>query len=182
MAFFSKKEDGNDWFVDIYEKYEYHVFWTAYMIVKNKDLAKDISQEVFIKIYNSYFKLKNKDAISAWIYRITVNTSINVINSEKKNVVGFDVEEINRVIEDRVSFQPEESTIKTETKNEIMEIIYQIPDIHRIPLILYYFNELSYKEIAHCLHCPIGTVKSRIHNGKKYIRNMLGKDVKNDIR
>ena len=36
MAFFSKKEDGNDWFVDIYEKYEYHVFWTAYMIVKNK--------------------------------------------------------------------------------------------------------------------------------------------------
>lgn len=172
MVFSRRSNDDNDWFIDIYEKYEYYVFWTTYMIVKNKTLAEDICQEVFIKIYEKYDDINNKDAVSTWIYRTTINTSINALNKEKRTIIGLDNEN-NKVIEDRTCFQPEESIINLETKNEIMKILYQIPDTQRIPLILYYFNDLSYKEIAKCLDCPIGTVKSRIHNGKRLIRNMI---------
>lgn len=173
MIFIPRSPDDNSWFIDIYNRYEYYVFWTAYMIVKNKDLAEDICQEVFIKIYKKYNNLRKKDAISKWIYRITVNTSINILKKEQKHTIGFDGEDINNVIEDRISFQPEKSSMRLETQNEIMEILYRIPDTQRIPLILYYFNNLSYKEIADCLDCPLGTIKSRIHKGKNLIRNII---------
>jgi RNA polymerase sigma factor (sigma-70 family) len=78
-------------------------------------------------------------------------------------------------IEDDEINAPENMMVQQEFCTEVMAVIYELPEYQRISLILFYYNEMSIKEIANIMNCSEGTVKSRLFHGKKYLKDKVAK-------
>jgi RNA polymerase sigma-70 factor (ECF subfamily) len=173
------KQKDMEAFKQLYDLYREKVFFTAYSVLKDKALAEDALQEVFIKVYTRINDLKVAYRFDAWIYRIAVNASRDIY-ARKRDIIFSPIDdeegnfiEIPDTSEDSL---PEEVVLNREASKEMMKIIYDLPEHHRVPLVLFYFNNMSIEDIAFTMECSSGTIKSRLHNGKKTLRQRLIKD------
>jgi RNA polymerase sigma factor, sigma-70 family len=160
----------------LYNLYKPKVYKTAYMILNDSSTAEDILQEVFIQIYSKINKLDNVEAFERWIYRITVNCCMKYFKKNKR--FGSLITESNFKEEEDLTDLPEEQLINKEFVQEVWNIICSLPEPQRVPIVLFYYNEISIKEIASIMKCSEGTVKSRLHYGKKYIKENLEKIIR----
>lgn len=154
------------------------VFNIALKMIPTYEDAKDISQEVFIKVYKNLEKFDGKSAFSTWVYRITVNTCIDFLR-KTKNTVSLDN---NLEFEDgsHTSMQykdtsptPEEQAIKNEKKSEIENAINHLSFEHKLILTLRDIQGLSYNEISEITNLSLGTVKSRLARARNSLKNIL---------
>lgn len=160
-------------FRKLYELYAEKIYKTAYMMTNDKVAAQDVVQEVFIKVFKKISDLKYKEAFSSWFYRITINSCLSYMSENSKVKVLFDEDEFNNIPEERIYFNPEDNALERELYEEVMENIYKLPRLQRITIILYFYNEMTIKEIAGVMDCSEGTVKSRLFHGKKNLKEML---------
>lgn len=166
-------------FEELILSYEKKVYNVALRILKNPEDAKDISQEVFIKIYKNLDKFDGKSSFSTWVYRITTNACIDELRKKKgKETFSMDSE----IEEDEGSFKrefadnspsPEEAVISKETGNEIIKSVEKLSDEHRTIIVLRDIHGLSYTEIADMTGLSIGTVKSRISRARLHLKNII---------
>ena len=163
-------------FRKLYDLYKEKIYFTAYSILKDKQLSEDALQEVFVKVYTRINDLKVAQRFEVWLYRITVNVARDIY-SKKKLLSYVSIEddegytlEIADASEDSI---PENIVLNRETSKELVNAIYQLPQHHRIPLILYYFNNMKIEDIAFVMECSNGTIKSRLHHGKRALRKRL---------
>lgn len=160
-------------FRKLYELYAEKIYKTAYMMTNDKVAAQDVVREVFIKVFKKISDLKYKEAFSSWFYRITINSCLSYMSENSKVKVLFDENEFNNIPEERIYFNPEDNALERELYEEVMENIYKLPRLQRITIILYFYNEMTIKEIAGVMDCSEGTVKSRLFHGKKNLKEML---------
>lgn len=160
-------------FRKLYDIYSEKIYKTVYMMIDDKASTQDIVQEVFIKIYVKISSLKHISAFNSWIYRMTINCCLSYMHDNSKLKLLFDEEELNSISEEKVEFNPEDSTLKRDLYKEIMDSIYELPNLQRISIILYFYNDLTIKEIALIMECTEGTVKSRLFHGKKNLKKFL---------
>lgn len=159
-------------------KYEKMVYNVAFKMFYNEQDAYDISQEVFIKVYQSIQTYNFTSKFSTWLYRITVNTCIDEIRKRKaKATLSIDElyskgEKINDNEFDKRTETPEEIIIKKESNNEIINLINKLNDNHKTIIILRDINNLSYEEIAYILDCQLGTVKSRLSRARMKLKEL----------
>lgn len=146
---------------EMYDVFYEHVYKTAFFIVKDVELSKDITQETFIKIFKSVHKLKEKKKIKSWITTITIRTSYDELKKLKK--FSYYSEEVLKNIENKNILTPEEVLDKREFNETLERLNIEFKEI----LILKYIEKLSEKEIAELLDIKLGTVKSRIHRAKE---------------
>ena len=140
------------------------MYKTAIVILKNEDDAYDALQEALIKMYNNISKLENKEAFKFWSRRIIVNSCYDIINKNKK-VVN---------IETKLTENYEESREDTyNCEDELVKILEKIEPELRLTVTLYYYDELSTKEIAEILNIPSGTVKSRLSRARGKLYEIL---------
>lgn len=151
------------------EKLIYNV---ALRIFKNPEDAKDISQEVCIKIYQNAGKLKPDDNLKAWIFRVTYNTCIDEIR-KRKNKQTYSINENVDFEHDYMT--PEKIVIQKEKNSDIIDALYSLSDDHRVLIVLRDINGLTYDEIADASGISIGTVKSRIHRARLKLRDIIEK-------
>ena len=159
-------------FETLFRQYERLVFRTAYLITSNRETAEDILQEVFIQVWRFRTTYDpNKGKITTWLHRITVNECIRkkpkkaaCISIEQK---GIDLPEIKH------HSMPEEAAITRLEYNRLIEAMKALDTKYRSVLVLRYFNDLSYKEIADALKMPLGTVKSRLNHSLKYLKQRM---------
>lgn len=171
---------GNpDSFKDLYEKYKKKVYGTAFLLMKDCDRVEDVVQEVFIQVYKKIKQLKNVDYLDTWIYKITYNCCIkNIIANKKNGASDINLEGISENFLQDKSIFIEDDYIAKEYRNEIISAIYELPPHYYIPIILFYYNDLSVKEIAKIMNCPEGTIKSRLFNSKNILRYKISKIIK----
>ena len=129
------------------------MYKTAIVILKNEDDAYDALQEALIKMYKNINKLENIQAFNFWSKRIIVNCCYDLINRNKKviDITSRLTENYEETRED--IYDCEDSLVQTLEKIE--------PDL-RLTATLYYYDDLSTKEIGEVLQIPVGTVKSRL--------------------
>lgn len=164
----------------IVEAYRQRVFNTAYGIVQNTDDAKDITQEVFLKVFKKMGTFKGNASFSTWIYRITVNTCIDMLRKQKTGA-HVDLQEglnyDNQITVNHTSGHhpdsPFESTYQTEIRKMIKEAFMKLSPDHRYTLVLREIEGLSYQEIADTMECSVGTVMSRLHYARKKMQKLL---------
>lgn len=165
------KEGDLEAFNNLFKKYSIQAIRTVYLITGRKDTAEDIVQEAFIKCYREIKKLKNPNVFKSWFYRLLTRICWRYCSKEKNNMFT----EIDYNCGSIMSSSNALSDI-TE-KDEMKELLNKAIDKLSIPLkttiILYYYNELSIKEIAKVLGCFEGTVKSRLHNARKLLKKQL---------
>ena len=136
--------------------------------------AEDLAQEVFLK---SYINIKSFDVskkFSPWLYRIAHNEFINAIKKKGREPLSFFNSDV--LFPQLVSKEKADGEInKRELRQRLDRCLNELSSKYREPLVLYYFEELSYKEIADVLRVPIATVGIRLQRGKKIMKSLLPK-------
>jgi RNA polymerase sigma-70 factor (ECF subfamily) len=181
-----KKAKSGD--VDAYEElvktYYKTVFNIALRMFSNTEDASDITQEVFIKVYKSIGRFEGRSSFKTWIYRIATNLCLDELRSRKNFIaVSFDeqiannTEAINVKLKDESIGSPETELLRAEIREELYNVINELPEDLRIITILRHIQNLSYDEISEILNCPQGTIKSRISRARELLRKKLSKNM-----
>lgn len=173
-----------DWeaFKELIENYQDTVYRIAFGMTNDPMDAQDITQEVFLTIYRKIEDFEGRSSLSTWIYRIAVNTSIDLIRkrSTRKEEVSLE-EYLPQFSEDERLSSPmvdwSRLPLKVLMNEESMEVIKESiralsPDI-RIAVVLKDIEGLSLREVAEILNLTVPAVKSRIHRGRLILRGWL---------
>ena len=164
-------------FQELFNRYKKLVINICYRLTANKDEAEDLTQDVFIKIFKSAKNFKHHSKVSTWIYRISINLSLNHMRT-KKYRQWFSIGEIStpKVDDDLWLFSeecPEGDFEKQEREKVVMNAINALPKDQRVAVMLQRFDGLSCQEIAAILDCSIGAVQARLHRAKKNLYKRL---------
>ncbi len=151
------------------QKYREPLYFHARYIVKDHQEAYDLVQEVFIKamreqrFFNEDFKIK------AWLYRVTSNLCFNQLRNRKRRGAILDtMMKPEALVADQV-----ETVFAAERKEEVMGALAELSDDHRDILVLRYYDDLSYAEIADVLQVKLGTVMSRLSRARMRLLDVM---------
>lgn len=159
---------------------EKRVYNLALRYTNNEADAADIAQEVFLRVYRALPDFKEESSVTTWVYRITVNTAIDLTRRKTRRressltEYGEDDESPDREIVDE-TFSPEREYEKTELRETIGDEIAKLSEDYRNILIMRDINGMSYSEIGEILSLNEGTVKSRLFRARDHLRAALEK-------
>ena len=168
-------------FEELIVSYEKLIYNIAYRMFSNSEDAKDVTQEVFIKIYKNINKCSDLKVFKNWACTIATNTCIDELRRRK----GVYTENIDDILEvDFVAAKlkivtPEEIVLKKEGINEIQSCMNRLSPEYKVLIILRDVQGMSYQEISEITNVQLGTVKSRISRARKNLRNLLVLEDKN---
>ncbi|MCP4313270.1 MAG: sigma-70 family RNA polymerase sigma factor [Bacteroidetes bacterium] len=144
------------------------LYYYALQLTDDREYALDLVQETSYKALKNRKRLQNTEHIRAWLYTILKNTYINYLRSSQYKHLAYDSDEVSIFSDSgRENGNPLPDVILQ--RKELREMIRQLPVNYGRPIKMM-LSGYSYKEIAQQMEIPIGTVKSRIHLGKKKIR------------
>jgi RNA polymerase sigma-70 factor, ECF subfamily len=158
------KKGNEESFVRLIESCELSLYRVARGLLSNDSDCADAIQETILKSFRSIRKLKQPKYFKTWITRILINECHNILR-KKQTVVP--VEDIEYYLSDRFLGDPAQS---------ISEAIGELDEKHRAPVILYYYEDFSVKEIAELLEISTGTVKSRLNRARAKLSVYLSEE------
>jgi RNA polymerase sigma-70 factor (ECF subfamily) len=175
---FRCQQGDQDALKEIFDQYHKKVYRIAYGVVRHREDALDIVQEVFIKLFRSIKNFKGKSAFYTYLYRLAMNTAIDHSRKKKKAAfVSLDGEEGFQP-SDGHEKRPDHIVAQKELEEKVRWAIDQLPQDQKATLIYREIEELSYQEIAGTMGCSVGTVMSRLHYGRKKLQDLLKDMVK----
>ncbi len=157
----------------IFDLYHNKVYRVAYGVLRHREEALDIVQEVFIKLFRSIRDFKRESRLSTYLYRMTVNTAIDHLRKMgKARVSSLDEEEAIQPAEEPER-RPDRIFLYKELEGKVNEALNKLPVDQRTAMVLREVEGLSYQEIAETMKSSIGTVMSRLHYGRKRMQELL---------
>jgi RNA polymerase sigma-70 factor, ECF subfamily len=159
-------------FEELVIRYQRPISSYIYRLIGNYDTALDLTQEVFIKVYNCLSQYCSDYKFSTWIYKIAHNTSIDHMRRSASRVRGFTTES-DETYERPVishSLTPEQESERAERLAEIETVVSNLPDQYKELILLRHAQDFSYDEIAEITGLPLGTVKNRIFRAREIMR------------
>ncbi len=155
---------------DAYEplvrQYKGLVFSLALNTLRDRGDAADAVQDVFLKAYANLHRFDERYTFKAWVARITINHCINM--NRKRKIPLSDVEGAADAIPSSIGI-PEAAALDEERRRDIVQALRALPDMYRIPMLLYHQQELSYEEICKTLDLPMTLVKNRLYRARKML-------------
>jgi len=162
-------------FKELVEKHQTKVINVCNGFTHNYDDAQDIAQDVFIEVYKSIQKFRSEAKFSTWLYRISVNKSLNFIRNNKKNkwFQSLDLlfESDKNLISDNEN--PEDNIEKSEKSIIIHQAINSLAKNQKIAFTLSKYEDLSYKEIANVMELSLSSVEALMFRAKKNLQKKL---------
>lgn len=158
------------------DEYGNDVLRIAYIYLKDKYLAEDAFQEVFVKVYKNFNKFQGSSSVKTWILAITMNTCKDILRSSwlKRIVFSQDQKLIN--CNDDIVDNPADEVIKRLQYNELLGEVMKLPKKYKEVIILFYYEDVSTIEISKILSIPEGTVRSRLFRAREILKyNLDGK-------
>ena len=134
------------------------------------DAAGEVTQQVFLKLMREMTRFRGDAAFSTWLYRLVVNACVDRSRSRRRDAVGEDP-----AVLDRMATHPshEEFFARREVAESVQHAIATLPGKLRVAILLRYFEDLSYADMAAALNCSIGTVASRLSRGHRLLAKRL---------
>jgi RNA polymerase sigma-70 factor, ECF subfamily len=163
------------------EKYQEMVFRTSMGLLHDREEAEDISQEVFVEVFRSIAYFRGESKLSTWLYRITINKSLNVLKKVQRLKSLSKLEDlIKGHKEDRKELiLPDKSGENAAEARELGKILQsaidELPENQRIAFVLAKYDELSYKEIAEIMNSTVSSIESLVHRAKSNLQKKLQK-------
>lgn len=146
-------------FNQIVDKYADSIFRLAMVKTKNKQDAEDVFQETFFKLYKSGKVFNSDEHLKAWLIKVTINTSLDLLKAFWHNhTIG---------LEEDISFEDQKD-------NYLWEEIKKLPLKYRIPIHLYYYEGYSTEEIAGFFNENPSTTRSKLHRGRNMLNERMG--------
>jgi RNA polymerase sigma-70 factor (ECF subfamily) len=156
------------------------LYGAALRLTRSPADADDLVQDAFLKAYRFHDRFEPGTNLRAWLLRILTNTFINKYRRtarERKVLDGDDAEPVGDGLMSRAAMraltEPEDAAMRSLVSQEIQKALDELSEEHRLMIVLADVEELSYKEIADIVGCPIGTVMSRLHRARKQMQGRL---------
>lgn len=152
---------------------------TALRMTKNTSDADDLVQEAMVKAYRSWDKFELGSNCRAWLFKIMTNLFINEYRSKSRTPVSLSVDDIDdSFLYGQLSMAGSQRTPEEEMFNRILDddvknAIAELPEDYRLVVVLSFVEGFSYQEIADIVDLQLGTVKSRLHRGRKLLQKKL---------
>lgn len=165
-------------FEQLAQKSQRYLYNIAYRMSGNTEEAKDLAQETLVRAYRAFDRFEPGTSFERWLYRIMANLYIDHVRKKSNRPLEsldcpYDDERGTcREVPDSTN-DPDEIMEHTALQGEIQEALEALPESYRMAVVLCDIQDLSYEEIAQILNCSIGTVRSRIHRGRKILREAL---------
>jgi RNA polymerase sigma-70 factor, ECF subfamily len=168
------------------ERYQELVVTTCFNFLRNSDDAHDIAQEVFIEVFKSIGKFRKDATLATWLYRVSVNKSLNHLRKHKNKPLPLDIEKINTEQTTGSNLAEPDFTQPLEREKEYIrramllhQTINTLPDNQKTAFTLHKFNQMPYKEIAGVMNISLSAVEALIHRAKKSLQARLIKVFEN---
>ncbi|MCK4241133.1 MAG: sigma-70 family RNA polymerase sigma factor, partial [Candidatus Atribacteria bacterium] len=166
-------------FSRLIDNYKNMVYNLAYRMSNSSHEAEDISQEAFMRVYQSLAHFNPSYKFSTWLYQITLNIIRDRLKKKELNYISLDAPvetDDSEFYHQPADFtnNPEQIITRQEDVQEIQQAIYSLPLKYREVIVLRHIQDLSYIEIANILKLPQGTVKVRLYRAREQLRKILG--------
>ncbi|MFC1562808.1 RNA polymerase sigma factor [candidate division KSB1 bacterium] len=167
------KSGSNEAYTILVKRYMEKAYSIAYQFIGSSEDAKDLSQDVFIKIYQSISSFKEGQKFFSWFYRILLNHCINF--RKKKSIFPYKTQELSSNIssDNSTDYSINEKLRNDELKNEVKKAISKLPVRQRKVVILCEMEGLTQKEASEILKISEGTVRSRLFYARKKLKKFL---------
>lgn len=173
-------KDDDRAFKQLVEKHKDRVYNTCLGFLRNTEDAEDIAQEVFVKVFNSIATFKGDSSLSTWIYRISVNKSLELLRYRKREKrFGFfkalmNTDDSADAIEDHDTYvHPGIDLENKERAKVLMDAIGRLPESQKVAFTLHKIEGLSYKEIAGVMDKSLSAVEALMHRAKQNLQDDL---------
>lgn len=153
-------------FSQLVEAYQRPVFNLTYRMLGNPEEAEDAAQETFLRAYSRLHQYKPSHKFSTWIFSIANNHCIDRLRKRRATTVSIDNNPVLQNLEGNAP-QPEGTTMAHEQAAEVQGLLDQLDPDYRTPLILRYWEEMSYEEIAETMDITVSAVKSRLFRARQ---------------
>ena len=167
-------------FEELMKKYNKKIYNFVIRMVRNDEVAIELTQDFFIKIFSVLQKYNFQYKFSTWAYRICYNLVIDYIRKNQVYVDSLNGDNISqkRLVESKnyISEDGFDNLEKDELKTYLWKTVDLIPMKYRELILMRYLQELKYDEIAEIAGLPVGTVKNRIFKAKELLRKEIEKD------
>jgi len=167
-------------FDQLMAKHHKQAYNVAFRMSGNHSDADDLTQEAFIRAYRFFGQYKRDMPFEGWLYRIMTNVFIDGLRRKPKSVVrsldqpiSGDGNDCYMEIEDK-GIGPEDAMLSSEVEAKIQDALKTMPEVFRLTVIYADIEGLSYEEVAEATRTNVGTVRSRLHRGRRMLREKLG--------
>jgi RNA polymerase sigma-70 factor (ECF subfamily) len=157
-------------FRHLVERYMKPTYNLAFSFVNDHHSAEDVTQEVFIRVYQSLPSFRGDAEFSTWLYRITVNLALNRSKQINRRA---EREQSSLAFSELSAGNDHEKMLATDYSRHIERALHELPTLQRAVVILRHLNGLSTKQVSTILQCSEGTVKTHLHRGLKRLRSTL---------
>jgi RNA polymerase sigma-70 factor (ECF subfamily) len=159
-------------FANLVEKYKDSVFNVAYRMLGNPSEAEDVAQETFVRAYTQLRTYKDTHRFSTWLLSIASHLAIDQLRRRRFLALPLENVPFLEWIAD-VHAGPEEAALAVEASDEMQKVLSVLPAKYRAVLVLRYWHDLSYEEIADALHLTPALVKARLHRARELVARTM---------
>jgi RNA polymerase sigma-70 factor (ECF subfamily) len=167
------QQGDQDALKEIFDRYRMKVYRIAYGVVRQREEALDIVQEVFIKLFRSIRSYKGRSKFYTYLYRMALNTAIDHRRKMARSSFSSLDEEGSFDPSEEIEKGPDRMVLHKELEGKVNLALERLPMDQRMAIVLREVEGLSYQEMAESMGCSIGTVMSRLHYARKKLQELL---------
>lgn len=158
-------------FRDLYDRNVDRIYRLAYRMAGEDDLARDFTQETFLRAYQRLDQFRGDAAFSTWLHSIAVSVSLNGLRKVDRH------RKRERSLEDAAHVTPERRELEPDDKERLKEAVDGLPEIYRTVFLMHDLEGYGHREIAETLGVAEGTSKARLHRARQKLRAALGEEM-----
>jgi RNA polymerase sigma-70 factor (ECF subfamily) len=158
---------------ELYEFYKAKVYSLAVYLTGDAEMARDLTQEIFLKVFRDLRAFRFESSFNSWLYRLATNTCLNALRSRRTRREAPIEEVIGTPAEIDTDCSLEQRQVDRSIRREVQKAILSLKPPLRAVVVLRYIEELSYGEIAEALSCSEGTVASRLSRAHRLLESKL---------
>ncbi len=155
-------------FARLVEVYQGPVYNLCYRMLGNAVEAEDATQETFVRMYTKLHTYQPERKLSSWVLSIASHYCIDRLRRRRGIWLSLDEEPVAMTVPSRQR-SPEDSALRSESRSEVQRLVDELAPAYRVPLVLRYWYDLSYTEIAEAMGLTVQAVKSRLHRARLYL-------------
>ena len=152
-------------FCQLVEAYQGPVYNLAYRMLGNASEAEDAAQETFVRMYTKLHTYRPSRKFSSWVFAIASHYCVDRLRRRRFSLLSLDDEPVAMTISSH-KHGPEDVALRQEVRDEVQGLVDRLSPAYRVPLILRYWHDLSYAEIADVMGLSVPAVKSRLYRAR----------------
>jgi RNA polymerase sigma-70 factor (ECF subfamily) len=162
----ARRDEGA--FENLYRRHSTSLYNYLLRLTHKEDVAEELLQEVFVAVWEGASRFRGQAKVSTWLFRIAHHRAVDWLRKQRPTLLEDDE---HLPADDRL--EPETEALEDWRADQVQIALSQLSPDHRAVLELIFFQELSYREVARVIDCPVGTVKSRVSYAKRHLNGVL---------